>query len=236
MTEDVRLIHGDCLEVMPTLEAGSIDAIVTDPPYGTQVDRDGYGRRHQVKDIGRFIVNDSDLSAFDGMLSHAGRVLARDGWVAAFCSPKRHREAAEILANRGLPVVGEVIWDKATPGLGGGIRYQHETILLAKKGNAAGRSSLLSVLRYFAVRNKSNDRHPHEKPVGLMTDIVAYCARPGDVVLDPFAGSGSTLVACLKTGRRGIGIELDPKYIEPANRRIEEARSPLFEVVERGLF
>ena len=65
--------------------------------------------------------------------------------------------------------------------------------------------------------------HPTEKPVGLLASLITSVTKPGDLILDPFAGSGSTLVAAKKTGRRFIGIELDDKYFEKAQRRIEEA-------------
>jgi adenine-specific DNA-methyltransferase len=225
---DITILQGDCLELLPTFGEGSVDCVVTDPPYGTQVDRDGYGRRQNYGDIGRFIANDSDLSAIEGMLGLIPAVLKPHSWVAVFCSPKRHGKAAGLLERCGFPVAGEVIWDKASPGLGGGIRYQHETILLAKHGNPTGKSSLFSVIRAHLSRADKHKRHPHEKPVEVMRRLVQYCCPEGGMVLDPFAGSGSTLVACRKTGRRGIGIELDPAYISIIKRRIEDAETPLF--------
>jgi DNA modification methylase len=224
---DIILHHGDCLAILPTLEAGSVDAIVTDPPFGTEVGRDGYGRRLNYGGVGRKIVGDNDLSALDGMLYQVGRILVRDSWLAIFCSPKRHAETADLIESRGFPVAGEVVWDKASPGLGGGIRYQHEIILLCEHGNPAGRDSLFSVIRAHLSRDNKQQRHPHEKPVALLTSLVCYCSRPGDTVLDPFAGSGSTLVACRKAGRIGVGIEIDEQWIPTIERRLKEAEMPL---------
>lgn len=227
---DVEIIEGDCRTVMAAMKPGSVDAIVTDPPFGTEAAKDGYGRRF-YGGVGRFIAGDADLDAFDGMLVEASRVLATNAWVVVFCSPKRHAETAHILESRGFPVAGEAVWDKASPGLGGGIRYQHETILLCKRGEIAGRNSMFSVLRCHLSRENKHLRHPHEKPVPVLTELVRYCSTKGQIVLDPFAGSGSTLVACLKTGRRGIGIELDAGYCEIARRRVSEAATPLFEAI-----
>lgn len=231
MSEDVRIIHGNCLEVLPTLAAGSVDCVITDPPYGTEVDRDGYGRRQNYGGIGRFIAGDSDLAALDEMLVGVGRLLAPDAWLAIFCSPKRHAETAALIESHGFPIAGEVIWDKASPGLGGGIRYQHETILLCKHGAPAGRGPLFSVLRSYVSRERKHLRHPHEKPVDVMRNLVTYCSRRNEVVLDPFAGSGTTGVAALKTGRGAILIEREAAYVEIIHRRIDEAATPLFDAL-----
>jgi site-specific DNA-methyltransferase (adenine-specific) len=231
MMNNVEILCGDCRLILPTLAGGSIGAIVTDPPYGTEVARDGYGRRQNYGGVGRKIEGDSDLSALAGMLDGAGRVLAKHAWIAAFCSPKRHAEVASLLETKGFPIRGEVVWDKEAPGLGGGIRYQHELILLAAHGDPSGRASLFSVVREYLSRGGKERRHPHEKPVKLMTRLIRYCTDEGQTVLDPFMGSGSTPVACLKTGRRCLGIELDPDYWRIAERRIEEARMPLLDLL-----
>lgn len=224
---DIQIIHGDCRDVMRAMPDLSVDAIVTDPPYGTQADKDGYGRRYHGEGIGRFIENDADLSAMAGMLGEASRVLKPNSWLAVFCSPKRHAEAASILERAGFPVGGEVIWDKASPGLGGGIRYQHETILLAGHGKPSGNASLFSVIREHLSRTGSGG-HPHEKPVRVMRELVQYCCPESGVVLDPFAGSGTTAVACMKSGRRCIAVELDPRYIPCIKKRTTKAETPLF--------
>jgi DNA modification methylase len=223
---DVEVQRGDCCELLGRIPDGAVHAIVTDPPYGTGVPRDGYGRR-QIHDGKQHIEGDSDLSALTAMLGHAGRILTRDSWLSLFCSPKRHAEVASLCEAYGFRVLGEVIWDKAAPGLGGGIRYQHETILLCASGRPVGRDSLHSVLRHY----HRSMRHPHEKPVALISHLVRYCSCPGDLILDPFVGTGTTLIACLKTGRRGIGIEIDPRYCAIAERRVSEARTPLLDMV-----
>lgn len=232
MADDVRVIHGDCLAVLPTLAGEPIAAVVTDPPYGTRVERDGYGRR-QLYHGSNHIEGDEDLSAFAAMLKHVVPLLACDAWIGTFCSPKLRYDAETVCRESGLSVTGEVIWDKRTPGLGGGIRYQHETVLLCRKGKASGRSGLLSVISELVAKQKEGG-HPHEKPLRLMAALVRYCSRPGDLILDPFAGSGTTGVAALKTGRRCILIEKDARYIPVIERRIAEARTPLFDAIEAG--
>jgi site-specific DNA-methyltransferase (adenine-specific) len=225
---DVQLIHGDCLEVLPTLDVGSVDAIVTDPPYGTEVARDGYGRRAYLDDS-RFIAGDTDLSVVAGILAEAPRLLRPDSWVAVFCSPKRRFDVETLCREAGLPVGGEIVWDKGRgTALGGGLRCQHETVLLCRHGKPAGRSSLFSVMEAIHGFNGKPRHHVHEKPVRPMRSLVEYCCPRGGVVLDPCTGSGSTLVACLKSERKAIGIDVDAGCVSVARRRLADAATPLF--------
>jgi DNA modification methylase len=229
--DGITLYHGDCREILPTLAAGSVNAIVTDPPYGTRIEGDGYGRR-QLYAGQRHIEGDESLEAMRGMLAEAPRILRPNSWVAAFCSPKNHAEASAVCLAAGLRIIGEAVWDKQRPGLGGGIRYQHEIILLCGHGEPVGKAALFSVLRGLVDRSKRFDGHPHEKPLSVICDLVRYCSEVGDTVLDPFLGSGTTLVACRKTGRRGIGIESDTRYIPDCLRRLEAAETPLLSGLE----
>jgi adenine-specific DNA-methyltransferase len=220
---DLRL--GDCLEVMPTIPSGSVDCVIADAPYGTEAERDGYGRRANK----RYIEGDKDLSVLRAALPEVVRVLKPNTWAALFCSPKRRFEVEGLCRGAGLAVVNEVVWDKKSPGLGGGIRYQHETVLLCGKGEPQGNASLFSVITELTPRAH---HHPHEKPLRLMTALVRYCSRPDDLILDPFVGSGTTLVACAKTGRNGIGIEVDPQYTPIIERRLRAAETPLFPAIK----
>jgi DNA modification methylase len=216
---DCRVIHGEALAVLKTLDAGSVTAVVTDPPYGTDVPRDGYGRRDRQKHI----AGDSDLSTLAAVLPEFVRVLRPDSWCLVFCSPKRRWEAESLIRASGLNVRGEVVWDEVMPGLGAGIRYRHETVLLAAVGRPAGNAPLMSVVRHPWGFNGNPRAHPHQKPIDLMRELVRYACPPGDFVLDPFAGSFTTGVACAREGRRFIGIEIDEGYVAVARRRIAEA-------------
>lgn len=227
---DVILHHGDALAILPTMEAESIDAIVTDPPYGTHVERDGYGRRHKWQGNQR-IAGDEDLSLFAASLPLMRPLVKPDGWVIFFSSPKRRDEVGSICRDADLTVYDEVVWDKKSPGLGGGIRYQHESILLCSFGCPVGRCGLPSVLPEWVPKGQYCHRqqyHVHEKPVGVLSKLVCYATDEGDLILDPFAGSGSTLVACQETGRRCVGIECDEQYIPVARQRLKEAERPMF--------
>ena len=100
----------------------------------------------------------------------------------------------------------------------------HENIVFAVKGKYSFPGSRPKDLVTFPKINSSKMVHPTEKPVGLLANLISSVTKPGDLILDPFAGSGSTLVAAKKTGRRFIGIELDDEYFSTAQRRIEEVR------------
>ena len=216
LNKSITLYEADAMDVLPTL--GKVDAVVTDPPFGTDVPRDGYGRRQLWGDTRR-IEGDSDLSAMANAMKELPQILQPDSWVISFASPKRHAEAANVIEECGLKIIGEVIWDKACPGLGGGIRYQHELIMLASNGVSKGRSEMFSILRYVRMMHAV---HPHEKPVGLIADLIRYCSDPGDTILDPFAGSGTTGIAALLEGRKAILIEKDPRYADVIRQRIEK--------------
>ena len=127
----------------------------------------------------------------------------------------------------GLNVKSEVIWDKVYHGMGdtkAAFAPSHENIVFAIKGKYSFPGSRPKDLVTFPKINSSKMVHPTEKPVGLLANLISSVTKPGDLILDPFAGSGSTLVAAKKTGRRFIGIELDDDYFVTAQRRIEEVR------------
>ncbi len=126
----------------------------------------------------------------------------------------------------GFQVKSEIIWDKVTHGMGD-LKKQfapsHENVVFAIKGKYCFPGRRPRDLVTFPKLNGSQMIHPTEKPVALLTSLITSVTKPGDLILDPFAGSGSTLVAAKKTGRRFIGVELNDEYFEKAQRRIEEA-------------
>lgn len=166
--QENTIIHGDSLTVLRQMEPESVDAIITDPPYGI----------NYVSQTGASIKNDkSPFIWFLGM-----------GDTKAAFAPS------------------------------------HENIVFAVKGKYSFPGSRPKDLVTFPKINSSKMVHPTEKPVGLLANLISSVTKPGDLILDPFAGSGSTLVAAKKTGRRFIGIELDDEYFSTAQRRIEEVR------------
>ena len=212
------IIHGDSLTVLRQMESESVDAIITDPPYGI----------NYVSRAGARIKN--DRSPFIWFLYDAFRVLksGESGRGSLICFTRWDVEQTFIDAMRmaGFNVRSEVIWDKVYHGVGDcktQFAPSHENIIFAVKGKFCFPGHRPKDLITYQKLNSAQMVHPTEKPVGLLSNLISSVTKPGDLILDPFAGSGSTLVAAKKTGRRFIGVELDDEYFATAQRRIEEA-------------
>lgn len=217
--QENTIIHGDSLTVLRQMEPESVDAIITDPPYGI----------NYVSQTGASIKNDK--SPFIWFLYDAFRVLksgeAGRGGLICFTRWDVEQTFIDAMKIAGFNVKSEVIWDKVYHGMGdtkAAFAPSHENIVFAVKGKYSFPGSRPKDLVTFPKINSSKMVHPTEKPVGLLANLISSVTKPGDLILDPFAGSGSTLVAAKKTGRRFIGIELDDDYFVTAQRRIEEVR------------
>lgn len=190
---DCRLILGDCLEIMPTL--GKVDAVVTDPPYGIGYDGQRGGRR------GRSYQREY---AFKGWDAKAPDVL----WATAV--------PAIIWGGNyfGLPASQRwLCWDKIQEFSGADCELAWT--------NLDGPTKTFRMCRAQAY-GAIDKQHPTQKPVALMKWCLGFLPD-AQTILDPFMGSGTTGVACVKTGRKFIGIELDPDYFEIACKRIRDA-------------
>lgn len=221
--EWVTLYHGDCRDVLPSLEPRSADSLITDPPYGLAI---GYGRTA----LGvRTIEGDADDALLLGVLGDCDSVLAEKAWAVIFCGYTHSGKVQAAAGSAGFTVKTVLVWDKGMPSLGEGIRNQHELAVIAKRGRLpAERFTGGNVWRI--TREPGRPEHPHMKPAALMTRLVDYYSpERGGVVLDPFAGSGSTLVAASRLGRKSIGIEVDERYCELIARRLGQ-RAFNFEV------
>lgn len=205
--DHVTLYHGDCLEVAHWLAA---DVLVMDPPYGTQFSADnpngGYGRRQNagLGPEGFTIANDATTETRDAALEMWGTSRP----ALCFGSPRMPDPPGEW--------VDRLVWDKKRPGMNGGPwRYRHESIYVTS-GFERRNNETTSILVAFPDQSD----HIHAKPLGLMTSLVE-CAPTG-VIADPFAGSGTTLVAARNLGRRAVGVELEERYCELIAKRLDQ--------------
>jgi DNA modification methylase len=214
--ESVTLYHGDCREVLPTIDSASVDSLITDPPYGLNI---GYGRTALGT---REIAGDHDDALLTGVLADVDHVLRPNAWSIIFCSYTHSGKAQEASVAAGFKVKTVLVWDKGMPSLGEGIRNQHELAVIAKRGQLpAERFTGGNVWRI--TRETGRPLHPHMKPQSLMTRLVDYYSpERGGTVLDPFAGSGSTLVAAVRLSRKAIGIEVDEAYCELIAKRLSQ--------------
>jgi DNA modification methylase len=245
MTVDLRL--GDCLEVMRQMEDKSIDFIFTDPPYGHNNNNNNdlihrreaaLGKEKYVQDDwARPIANDGAEAndIYKKFLVEANRLLM-PGCCCCCCGggggPDPQFGHWSLWMDEIIGFKQAVIWDKGPIGMGWHYRRSYEMVLVAEKPGAPCRwydtshkvENIIRDIRKI-IPNKNN--HPTEKPVELARRFIRLHTRPGDTVLDPFMGSGTTGAACVQMDRNFIGIEIDPKYFEMAQKRITEAQAQL---------
>ncbi len=232
---DCRLILGDCLEAMAAIEAGSVDMIWTDPPYGhSNHDGDLNSRLNDHRGIESKPIANDDAEGMrrvvDGMLLEAARVLNDDCCCCCCCcgggGPRpTFAWVADRMDRDGLSFFHSVIWDKKNPGIGWRYRRQHEMVMVSHKagGKLLWANDDIAARNIFSMMPPRERVHPNEKPVGLVEHFISLHTLPGQLVLDPFMGSGTTGVACAQMGRAFIGIELDAEHFETACKRIDEA-------------
>jgi site-specific DNA-methyltransferase (adenine-specific) len=218
--DTVTLYHGDCLDVLPTLPRDSVDVIVTDPPYGVGYQSNRGGHDKIIGDAGEF-----DLTA---CLNAACRTLRRGRHAYVFGGPD--------LEGTPLTAAVELIWDKQIVGMGDlslPWSRSHEVITFAvyepsKANRAKGYGGLAARLRQGSVihaqriQGGATLRHPTEKPVPLLRQLIESSSVWGETVLDFCVGVGSTLVAARLEGRKAIGIEIDERFCEVAAERLSE--------------
>jgi DNA modification methylase len=174
-----------------------------------------------------------------------------DGAVLDVCMDWRHLYELLTAGRRtGLSLLNLCVWNKDNGGMGSLYRSKHELVCVFKKGTAPHVNNIelgrygryrTNVWDYAGVNGLGKNRleelamHPTVKPTALVADAIKDCSRRGDIVLDAFAGSGTTLIAAEKTGRRGYGLELDPRYVDVAVRRWERLTGKKAVHAETGL-
>lgn len=238
-----RLLCGDAREAADhdiLLQGEQVDLVFTDPPYNVPIDGHvcGLGRvRHRDFAMAAGEMSDSAFTEFLAVtLGHAA-ARCRDGAIAFVCMDWRHM--GELLA-AGRQVFTEMknlcVWAKSNGGMGAFYRSRHELVFVFKVGDAPHTNSFglgetgryrTNVWEYPGISSFGRERdaelalHPTVKPVALVADAIRDCSRRGELVLDGFGGSGTTLIAAEQTGRCARLIEYDPAYCDVIIRRWE---------------
>jgi site-specific DNA-methyltransferase (adenine-specific) len=245
-----KIYNTDALEYMRGLPDKSVDLVLCDPPYGINYnDKDLASVREKVFGGGaernppRPIYNDGQeaIEVFEAMLIEATRVLKK-GYCCCCCccggGPKPLFAEWTLLMDKHIGFKQAVPWIKPGMGLGIHFRRSYEFMLIAQNGspdsvwnggnNTVNWISLEEThwLDYGKII-PSADQHPTQKPVALMQWVIQLFTNPGMTVLDPFMGSGTTAIACIREGRNFIGTELDPVYFEMASKRIAQEQAAL---------
>lgn len=256
-----RVLCGDCLDVLARIPAGSVDLIFADPPYNLQLRneliRPDTSVVDAVDDDWDQFKSFADYDRFTAAwLAACRRVLKDTGTLWVIGTYHNIYRVGSILQDLGFWFLNDVVWVKNNPMPNfRGVRFTnaHETLLWCKKaadahgctfnyqdmkaenGGKQMRSDWYFPLCTGAERLKGRDGekvHPTQKPLALVERIVRASSQPDDVVLDPFAGVGTTAVAALRNGRRYIAIEREPVYVEAAEQRLADEQSrrelPLF--------
>lgn len=207
-----KIIHGDCLEVMKEIPDNSIDAVITDPPYGT-----GYGK----------VAGDETLEVYLNSLAQIFRVLKDKTFLIIYCFPlyvpeviAKAREVGFRYRWIGMNYYPNMFKQKPQP-----LGYNRTDLwLVFSKGDAKKRGYIKDVIHILmdSKNNKTRDYgHPHQKPEKCAEKLIHATTEEGDTILDPFCGTGVFCATAKKMGRKSIGIDIDENYIKTARERVE---------------
>jgi len=246
--DGIDLYRGDCLEILPSFPSSSVPMIWTDPPFGhgnqqddlqaARVRDDVFGARKKPTET---ISNDSGAdfeTALKGFLDQSSRILDRDCCCCCCMAgggPNVTFARVSQWIDERLAFFMAVVWDKSARGNGMGWRYRrnYEFVMVAhrKGGTLRWADDDVAVPNIMRDLPPMDRLHPNQKPFCLVSRFIELHTKPNDVVLDPFAGSGTTLLAAWQLGRKAIGIEIEEKYVEIAARRLDNeiSRGRLFE-------
>jgi modification methylase len=243
-----QILHGDCIKILGTLPENSVDLIFADPPYNLQLQNDLYRPNlTKVDAVDDGWDKFGDFSEYDkftrAWLSASQRVLKETGTIWVIGTYHNIYRVGAIMQDLGFWILNDILWIKTNPMPNfRGVRFTnaHETLIWAQKRKGAKytfnhhsmkalnddlqmRSDWSLPLATGKQRVKVNGEKAHstQKPEALLYRIILAASNPGDVILDPFFGSGTTGAVAKKLGRHWIGIERDKKYIRTAQKRID---------------
>ena len=237
----INLIHGDCLVAMKDIPDASIDLICTDPPYkltsrGSGGTMSGYWTNELTKKGKIFENNDIEIEDY---IHELYRVLKDKPHCYIMCNQVNLPHFLQVISDSKFKYVKCLIWDKGNKICGRFYMNCFEYIIMLRKGgerpiNDCGTPDILSIPNKKTKGVDGKNIHDSEKPIALMQILIQNSSNEGDIVLDPFMGSGTTGLAAIKCNRKFIGIELDEKYYQTSQQRI--ASYERNKTLQRGLF
>ncbi|MEM9668645.1 MAG: DNA methyltransferase [Pseudomonadota bacterium] len=207
-----QIICGEAAAKLRTFEAESVDLVVTDPPYLCNY-RDSNGRT---------VRNDTNAEAVLSVYPEIYRVLKPNSYCISFYGWTALAEFTAAWADAGFKIVGRIVWTKDYASRASHTRYQHEAAVVLVKGFPKKPDNPMSDVQPWEYTG--NRSHPTEKAVSVIAPLIRSFSKPGDLVLDPFLGSGTTAVAAALNGRDYLGIELEQGYCQHAERRLAGLR------------
>ncbi len=215
-----QLGHGDAVSWLRTLPAGSIDLVVTDPPYESLEKHRAIGTTTRLKNSKASSNQWFEIfpnSRFPELFTEIYRVLKKDAHFYLYCDPETMFVAKPLAEAAGFKFWKPLIWDKQRIGMGYHYRARYECVLFFEKGkrklNNLGTADVISAPRIV-------NGYPAEKPPAVTQVLVSQSTQPGELVIDPFMGSGSTGVAAVKLGRDFGGNDLCDEAITIARKRL----------------
>ena len=223
----IDLRHGDCLEVMQNIPDGSVDLVVTDPPYKIQTSGAGLYKQADKQYVKELCGMKDGFSP--AILDELCRVMKKIN-IYIFCSQKQIIPLLEYFVKGKGCNWNLLTWHKTNPVPACGNKYLTDTefILFFREKGVPIYGEFKTKFTYYVTPLNQKDKkrfgHPTIKPLEIVQNLILNSSAENDVVLDPFVGSGTTGVACVNTGRRFIGMELDTDYFDIAKQRINEAK------------
>jgi len=250
--EGGKVVHGNSIEVMKTLPSGSVDMIFADPPYNLQLNGDLH-RPNNTKvdavdnDWDKFSSFASYDSFTESWLREAHRVLKDDGTIWVIGSYHNIFRVGATLQDLGFWILNDVVWRKSNPMpnfKGKRFTNAHETMIWCSKDKDARYKFNYEAMKALnedlqmrsdwllpicngneRIKDKEgNKAHPTQKPESLLYRVILASTEPGDLILDPFFGSGTTGAVAKKLSRRVLGIDEDANYVEIARERLRRAQ------------
>lgn len=205
------VLQGDCIPVMQRLASGSIDLVLTDPPYLVR-----YRDRH-----GRTVANDDNADWLKPAFAEMYRILKPGSFAISFYGWNEVDQFVAAWREAGFHIAGHLVFCKPYASSRRYLKHHHEQAYLLVKGEAPSPGDRISdVLPWDYTGNRL---HPTQKPLRPLESLIKAFSKPGDLVLDPFCGSGSTLVAAQRCDRPFLGIELDKQHHFTASLRVHSA-------------